>query len=190
MSIRSKHRPEHRLGWITEIRQKLRDIMQPVPVDVRHRAPGDEQPEPAEQKPVDEPVEHTGADENWSPRAALAAVGAGVLDHHPEPPVMGSEADEAFWHERFAEIERGFRAELDRYETAFHAEHYADVGDIFEDSYIAAVAQTAWIEHDTREFMTGEIVLPALRAVPSTRPPGKAARRRYHDERRLIGATA
>lgn len=174
MIIRSKHRPQHRLGWIDEIRHAL-----------RHRTPDNDQPQ-EEPTPVAEPVEHTGATEAWSPAAELAMVGEGVLDHHPAPPAMGTAEDEDWWRSRFAEIERGFRAELDTFTVTDNAANYADVGDIFDASYIAAVAQAAWVEHDTREL----VFEPIERAVPNTRPPGKAARRRYHDQRRLIGATA
>lgn len=168
----NRRHPAHRFSWCAELAQILR----------HRRDENPPTPAPAPE-PTPEPIEHTGADLNWSPAAELAAIGAGVLDHNPDPITMGSEADEKYWHDRFAEIQTGHQAAVDELFAGVVAAAGWDE-DEFRRGYVEIVSTRAWIDHDVEDSQG--IPVPIATAAESeprlTVPQARRARKRAHKE--------
>lgn len=162
-----------------------------APWDARHRA--DDEPE----QDVDEPESTDAEDE---PKGRIARIRAHLFgaDHIGATATLTPAADlatepvgyvtneEAAWAHLQADIDQIGADALDHFRTVLD-EIAADWPGLAE-AFVHADAEIAVREV---EEVTAELVFePAPRWTPTTRPPGKAARRAYHRERRLIGATA
>lgn len=126
--------------------------------------------------------DHVGA-EVFRPIVALTSVG---LDF--DAAAQQDAAEEAAIVAGFARVQAG--CDLI---AADALNHFRDVLDELAEEHpgLAVAFTQREFEFLAREVAedTAEVVFePAPRVIPTSRQPGKAERRRYHDERRLIGA--